>query len=224
MPISRICLIVFLCLIGIVSISTIGKVCSDEDPYPSIEIPVMLDGYHITRVFGRPPKTKSLNYFILAQYPANEVLQFYDSRFKKIGYIASFNKFKKQWECFIDGTIEGNPRVRQLLALWINPELEMEAFLALRYVKAGNDWGNELHILCQIQPLIETTRLEEFLRQLDESKQHAEFMKLLDSYRMSNGEVDINKAISENRDNVYLMEYKRIIDEMSPKRKPNETQ
>ena len=217
MRIKLIYIILIPCIIGIVSISTIGKVFSDEDPYPSIEIPVMPSGYHITRVFGHPPKTKSLNYFILAQYPANEVLQFYDLRFKKIGYIASFNKFKKQWECFIDGTIKGNPRVRQLLALWINPELEMEAFLALRYIKAGDNWGNELHVLCQIQPLIETTRLEEFLRQLSESKQHAEFIKLLDSYRRTNGEVDIDKAIRENPDNDYLKEYKKILNEMNRK-------
>ena len=86
-----------------------------------------------------------------------------------------------------------------------------------RYVKAGNNWGGELHVLCQIQPLIETTRLEEFLRQLGEYKQHAEFIKLLDSYRMANGEVDIDKAIRENPDNDYLKEYKKILNEMNRK-------
>lgn len=214
MQIRSIYIALFLCLGGIVAISAIGEVYSEVDPYPAIEIPTMPDGYQITTVFGHPKKTKSLNYFIRAQYPADEVLQFYDSKFKEIGYIASFNKFKRQWECFIDGTIEGSPKVRQLLALWINPEHKVEAFLALRYVKDGKYWDNELHVLCQIQPLIDTTRLEEFLRQLGESRKHAEFMKLLDSYRMSDGEVDIDKAINENPDNDYLKEYKRIIDEM----------
>ena len=214
MRIRSIYIALFLCLGGIIAISAIGELHSEVDPYPAIEMPIMPDGYQIKRVFGHPKKTKSLNYFIRVQYPANQVLQFYDSKFREIGYIASFDKFKRQWECFTDGTIEGSPRVRQLLALWINPELKVEAFLALRYAKDGEYWDDELHVLCQIQPLIDITRLEEFLRQLKESRQQAEFMKLLDSYRMSDGEVDIDKAISENPDNDYLKEYKRIIDEM----------
>jgi len=214
---SSIYIVLFLCLGGIVAISNIGKVYSEEDPCPSIKIPVMPSSYHITRVFGHPPKTKSLNYFLRAQYPADEVLQFYDSKFKEIGYIASPNKLKRQWECFVDGTIKGDPTVRQLLASWINIELKVEAILALRYVKIGKNWGNELHVLCQIQPLVDTTRLEEFLRQLYKSKQQAEFMKLLDSYRMSDGEVDIDKAVREHPDNDYLKEYKEIIDEINRK-------
>lgn len=219
MRIKSIKTILFLCLGGIIVILTIGKVYSEEDPYPSIEIPVLPDSYHITRIFDHPPKTKSLNYFLRTQYPADEVLEFYDSKFKEIGYVASSNKFKRQWEFFIDGTIEEEPRVRQLLALWINPALKVEAFLALRYVKDVKSWGNELHVLCQIQPLIDTTRLEEFLRQLHESNKQAQFMKLIDSYRMSDGEVDIDKAVSENPDNDCLNKYKKIIDEMNRQRR-----
>ena len=39
-------------------------------------------------------------------------------------------------------------------------------------------------------------------------------MKLIDSYRKPNGEVDINKAIGENPKNELLREYKNIISEM----------
>ncbi|MGZ3607225.1 MAG: hypothetical protein ACXU9J_04820, partial [Syntrophales bacterium] len=80
-------------------------------------------------------------------------------------------------------------------------------------------WNNELHVLCQIQPFIDTTRLEKFFKGLSESKQHAEFMKLLDSYRMSNGEVDIDKAVRENPDNNNLREYKKIINEINNRQK-----
>jgi len=206
--------ILYICFVGVIAVF-IGQVYSEEDPHPSVKIPIIPGSYNITRIFNNPPKTKSLNYFMQARYPADEVLAFYNLKFKEIGYVPSLNKFKRKWERFIDSAIEGNPKVRQLLALWINPDLKLEAFLALRYIENGESWSNELHVICQIQPLIDTGRLEKFFRRLSESGKQAEFMKLLDSYRMSDGEVDIGKAVNENPDNYYLKEYKSIIDEMN---------
>jgi len=122
----------------------------------------------------------------------------------------------RQWDCFTDDTVEGNPQVRQLLALWINPKLRTEAFLALRYVKIGDKWGDELFVVCQIQPEIDTTRLEKFFRKLEELKQYQEFMRLINSYRMPNGEVDIEKAVRENPNNELLKEYQKVIRETFP--------
>ena len=122
----------------------------------------------------------------------------------------------RQWDCFTDDTVEGNPQVRQLLALWINPKLRTEAFLALRYVKIGDKWGDELFVVCQIQPVIDTTSLEKFFRKLEELKQYQEFMRLIDSYRMPNGEVDIEKAVRENPNNELLKEYQKVIRETFP--------
>jgi hypothetical protein len=193
---------------------------AENDPYPMFEFPVVSSGYDIKGFINKPKGTKSTNYILKVKYPAPEVLDFYNTRFKEMGYTPSFNgRFgDREWECFIDGTKKGNPRVRQLLALWINPELHTEVVLALIYEKTGKNWGDELHVLCQIQPTIDTGRLENFFDQLNTSKQNATFMKLLDLYRMPNGEINIDKAISENPDNDYLKEYKIIIDEMKRER------
>jgi hypothetical protein len=184
------------------------------------EIPVISNGYNIKTAINKPKGTKSTNYLVKIKYPALEVLEFYDARFRQMGFVSSFNgRFgERKWECFIDGTKKGNPRVRQLLALWINHKLHAEAVLVLTYEKTGKKWEDELRVLCQVQPTIDTKRLENFLEQLNLSNQHANFMELLDLYRMPNGEVNIEKAISENPDNDYLKEYKSIIDEMNRER------
>ena len=214
--------VLFLFLACIIVVPGIEKVYSEVDPYPSIEIPILSDGYKIKRVIGHPEGTKSLNYFVRIPYPATDVLQFYDSKLRQVGWVASVDKTKRHWERFIDNNGEGGARVRQLLASWINPALKLEAILVLRYVEVGNSWNNELHVLCQIQPFIGTRRLEDFFKRLSESKHHGDFMRLLDSYRMSNGDVDIDKAVRENPDNSNLQEYKRIINEITNRQKGKE--
>ncbi len=197
-----------------------GRAKAEDDPYPMFEIPVMSNAYNIKKFINKPKGTKSINYLVRIKYPALEVLQFYDARFRQMGFVPSFDgRFgKRKWECFIDGTKNGNPEVRQLLALWINPKLHAEAVLVLIYEKTDKKWGDELRVLCQIQPTINTERLENFLKQLNLTNQYAKFMELLDRYRMPNGEVNMKKAISENPDNEYLKQYKSIIDQMNRER------
>ena len=187
---------------------------TQEDPYPNIKIPVINGAYNVKIYFNHPKATKSLNYYVRAEYPANEVIRFYDSEFKQNGWIACNGKAKREWECFIDGTIASKPLVRQFLALWVHPILKKEAFLALRYVRIGDKWSNELHVICQVQPLSDRTRLESFMKKLDKDGGLSKFMNLINSYRMANGQVNIDKAIKENPENHYLKEYKRILDEI----------
>ena len=186
---------------------------SQPDPYPNIEIPIMEGSYNVRRFINRPKGTKSLNYYIKAEYPADKVLQFYDSEFKANGWIPS-NKEKKQWEYFVDSTMKDEPKVKQLLSFWTNQKLQKKAFLALKYVKVDDKWSNELHVICQIQPLSDRTKLYFFIKKLDESGNLGEFMEMINFYRMANGDVDINKAIKENPNNKYLKEYKKIVSEL----------
>ena len=219
MQVKLVSAVLFLFLIG-VTLPVEEKAASETDPYPSVEVPIVSSGYNIQRIIDHPRGTKSVAYYVQVEYPANDIIEFYDQKFKEIGWRVAHGKVKRQWEYFIDGTIGGNPRVRQYLALWVNPQLQAEAFFALRYIREGGNWGKELHVLCQIQPLLDTTRLEEFLKRLRASDEYMRFMKLLDSYRTANGEVDIDKALRENRDNIYLRQYKRIVDEMGLESKP----
>lgn len=211
-------IILFLCFVGII-LSYEEELSSQVDAQQCIEIPIVSGAYNIQKITDRPKGTKSVNYYLQVEYPAIEVIEFYEKKFKGRGWLAPFDEVKRQWESFIDGTISGNPRVRQFLASWVNPERKEEAFLALRYIRVGKNWDRELHVLCQIQPMLDVKTLESFLKMLWECGEYVEFMKLLDSYRTENGEVNIDKAIRENRDNIYLREYKRIVDEVIPEPK-----
>ncbi|MFC1812366.1 hypothetical protein ACFL03_06705 [Thermodesulfobacteriota bacterium] len=212
-------IVILFCIIGFLACA-ISNSESNTDPYPNIIIPILKSGYDVKEFIDKSKSIKSVNYFVESEYPATEVLKFYDEQLKKTGWVrSSRNGFGgKKWECFFDGTIKGDPQVRQLLALWVNKSLKIEAFLALRYLKLEKDWGNELHVQCQVQPLIDKSKLENFLKQLKKTKQYSNFMTLLDSYRISNGEVNIDKAISEHPENTYLKEYKKIVEEVSLKR------
>ena len=207
-------IIIVTSLFLIVNIFSFGNTTySQTDPYPNIEIPIMEGSYKVRKYFDRPKGSKSLNYYIKAEYPADKVLQFYDSEFIANGWIPS-NTIKRQWECFFDSTMEGEPQVKQLLSLWTNKKFEKQAFLALKYVKIEDKWSNELHVICQIQPLSDRTKLDMFIKRLDESGNLGNFMEMISSYRLANGKVDINKAIKENPNNKYLKEYKKIVSEM----------
>ncbi len=192
---------------------------AETDPYPNIHIPIVKNAYNIERFSNKPKMTKSANYYVKTVYPATKVLEFYDSKLTEMGFTESLRgEFgKRKWECFIDATTEGAPKVRQLLALWSNAEFNIEAALVMRYERTGEKWGDELHVLCQIQPSIDTMRLDSFLKKLEKAGQQASFLKLLDSYRMPNGEPDIDQAINENPNNDYLKEYKIIVDEIRVK-------
>jgi len=199
----------------IISNVSVEKAIAEPDPFPAIKIPVVPGARQIAKIHGSPKGAKSINYYIQVEYPANSVFNFYNSKFKKLGWKASSDNKQSKWECFIDGTLKGNPKVRQLLAQWTNSEFRAEAILALRYMKIGKKWGNKLHVLCQIQPLIDKITIEQFIRKLKASGEYVKFMELIDLYRKSDGSVDIERAISENPNNKNLKEYKRIIAEMN---------
>jgi hypothetical protein len=214
--------LLFIGISSLLIISPMSNANSEVDPYPNIEIPMLQGSYKVKMFVNQPKGTKSLNYFIKTAYPANEVLQFYELKLKEAGFLPSLAKQKRQWESFIDDTNKGNT-VRQLLASWINPNLKAEAFLALRYTEVGKKWTNELHIICQIQPIFDRKRLENFITRLRDTKQYEKFMKLLDSYRMPDGEVNIDRAITENPQNYDLREYKKIVDGMTKNKTLPET-
>jgi hypothetical protein len=185
------------------------------DPYSNIELPIYPKGYNVQKYVNKPLGTKSVNYSIKVKYPAIQVLKYYQDNFREMGWSLS-NRDRNdnmEWESFIDSTTNGSPQIRQLILTWRDSRNKNELFLALRYKKyMQEDWNDELNVLCQIHPLVNTSKLDNFIKRLRESKQHEEFMKMLDSYRMSNGEVNIDKALRENPDNSNLREYKKIID------------
>ena len=190
------------------------------DYYPLVKIPVMTNGYNVKKVYDNPKYTKSLNYFLKAEYPAEEVISFYNSQFKEDGWIISKDKFKGEWLSFIDGTQKGNPKIRQRASLWIKPDLGLEAFLALKYEMKKNEWS-DLHVMCQIQPNVDYSKLEQYVEKLhkDNIEIYKRFMEQIDSILESNGDLNgkkINHALAANKDLApYLIEYKKMTDEFN---------
>jgi len=205
-------IIVFIALIVFVMC---GKAKAENDPYPDLEIPVFVNGYDVKEFMDESKKVKSTVYSLEVKYPASEVIEFYKSRLKEMGFslspsfVGDFNK--NGWDCFI-AEEENSIKVCQLLSLWANLELKEEIFLVLLYEKKGKDWKEQLRVSCQIQPLIDTKKIDNFFEKLKASGQYVRFMELLDRYRMSTGEVDLEKAITENPDKNLLKVYKKIID------------
>jgi hypothetical protein len=194
--------------------------CTPPDYYPSIKIPVMTDGYNVEKVYDNPKYTKSINYLLKVDYPAQTVIEFYNSRFKADRWVISNEKSYNEWQSFIDGTIKGDPKIRQRLSLWVKPDLKIEAFLALKYESQNNGWS-DLNVICQIQPSIDYSKLEQLLEKLQKDKKdlYPRFMEQMDSIVKSNGEVDedkFNHALISNKDLApYLIEYKKMVDEIT---------
>jgi hypothetical protein len=147
-------------------------------------------------------------------------LQFYDIRLKEIGFGPVIDgKFgSRQWDCITDMTKNDKYITNQLLSLWFNPTLKFEAVLALIYKKSEDNSENTIHVICQIQPAIDTAKLDSFIEQLKSSLKFVDFMELLDTYRMANGEINFEKAVSENPKNPHLKKFKSIINEMHHER------
>jgi hypothetical protein len=80
------------------------------DPYPQIDIPTFPAAYSIDEHINISQGTKSLSYIVKIEYPATEVLKYYESKFKEKGWIPALrdNFGRKEWECFIDDLRQEN--------------------------------------------------------------------------------------------------------------------
>ena len=80
-----------------------------------------------------------------------------------------------------------------------------------------------MNVICQIQPNIDYSKLEQYLDKLQKDKKdlYPRFMEQIDSILKSNGEVNedkFNHALISNKDLApYLIEYKKMIDEITLK-------
>lgn len=209
----------FVVLFSVVSIAfgASNRVQADNDPYPMFDIPIVANGYNIEQFINEPKGTKSAKYLLKADYPGPEILEFYDRRFKEMGYLPALDSAfgERKWERFVYETEKVDSVDRQLLSLWTNRELQAEVLLVLVYEETRKSRGGELSVFCQIQPIVDIGRLEAFFSRFEPSEQYVSFMELLDRYRMPNGDIDFDRAIGENPNNEYLKEYKSIVHEMN---------
>jgi len=173
-----------------------------------INISVPPNAYELVYNYNEKKNVKFLSYKIAVDYPAKEIIDFYNSEFiSKDWKITSSNG--NTWESFIDSTIKGNPMVSQFSVSYINVPIHAKAMLVLKYLSINN---NELYVTCQIQPLIYEIESNRFIKRLEDMGEFTKFMNLLNKYRNVNGDIDTEKAINENKNNELLKEYNKIIE------------
>lgn len=185
-----------------------------KDPFPQIKIPIYLGAENINYFIDFTLRLKSTNYMVETAYPATELINFYDRKFKGLG----FNDFlegspvKGEWVSFQDETKKGQPFIRQFVKCWVDQEKRIEILLALRYeTTTPKEWNNKLFVGCQIAPFIEHKAVTDFLKKLEKEGRFESFHKLLEKYSTTDGNIDFEKAIKENPDNQYLREYRGLI-------------
>lgn len=184
------------------------------EPYPQIEIPTYLGAKDVDYFVDLTLQLKSKSYVVESAYPATEVINFYNRKFKELG----LNEFledpvaEAKWINFQDGTKKGHPFIRQFAKSWIDQEKRIEILLVLRYeTTISKKWNDKLLVVCQIAPFVEHKVIFDFFKKLEKEGKSEYFFKLLEKYYTTDQNVDFERAIRENPNNQYLKEYRDLI-------------
>jgi hypothetical protein len=188
----------------------------ESDPFPTIVLPIYQGGYDIENSFNRMKGTKGLFYKVQTDYPAAEVLEFYDAVLNGRGWKPSFEICQRHWASQDDGSINREFKARQLFTSWVHPQFRLQISLLLVYQPPKQTGRDEVVVQCRLQPKLDNSRHAKFIESLKTSGQYHEFAKKLDTYRKPDGEVDtahIARDIHNNKADENLIAYQRIRDE-----------
>jgi hypothetical protein len=130
------------------------------------QIPVYV-GAEDVKPYKRGESIEGVYYKVRLPYDSKEVLNFYDTKMREIGYkpfVEEYYKYADRvWQSFIDGTIPRKPDVAQLTASWISPSGAKRATLGLRYYWYTDDqrgpkrvlgFNDDLNVDFQIMPFV----------------------------------------------------------------------
>ncbi len=125
---------------------------SDTDPYPTVVLPVYSGGYDIEFSFNRFKRAKELRYRVQTDYPAAEVIEFYDAALNGRGWKPSFETCQRHWASLDDDSLEPNLRTRRLFTSWVHPQYRLQLSLLLEYQPPGPTGQDEVVVQCRLQP------------------------------------------------------------------------
>lgn len=114
-----------------------------EDVIKDVNLPLFQDGYEIKQGYLDDLKTKYLNYKLNVKYPANSIIDFHNSFFKKAGFIpySEDGYGKSIWENFNyksgDWELTTQPPARYI-ATWIDKEKKIRVILLLLFKSEEN--------------------------------------------------------------------------------------
>jgi len=118
-----------------------GCGCGEDDgkvnEYDSLYIPIYNGAEGIEMVFRKRHLIKGARYNLVMQFPAKDIIDFYNAEMRNIKFqpYPSNNErdILKNWNTYVDGTIEGAPDVTQFSKSWVNSEKTKRANLILQY-------------------------------------------------------------------------------------------
>jgi len=124
---------------------------SEADPFPTIVLPVYHGGYDIDYSFNPLKGTKTLSYKVQTNYPAAEVLEFYDAALNGSGWKPCFEICQRHWDSLDDGNINGELQARQLFTAWEHPQYRLKISLVLEYRPTDPKSRDEIIVRCRLQ-------------------------------------------------------------------------
>ncbi|MFI5304561.1 MAG: hypothetical protein ACHQYP_07165 [Nitrospiria bacterium] len=132
----------------------------------SSQIPLYVGAENVKRL-KRGESVEGVSYRLQLPYDSKEVLDFYDTKMREIGYkpfVEECYKYADRvWQLFTDGTMPRKPEVALLTASWISPDGAKRAFLALRYYWYIDDqrgpkrflgFNDDLNVVFQFMPFV----------------------------------------------------------------------
>jgi len=187
---------------------------SQLDPYPTLVLPVYQGAYDIETSVNRLKGTKSLAYKVQTDYPAAEVLEYYDTALNGSGWQPSFEICQRHWASLDDGSIERGLQAKQLFTSWAHSQYKLQISLLLEYQHSNTKNRDIVIVQCRLQPQLDNSRLDKFVGRLKASGKYRAFNRKLDTYRNPDGEVElasIDRDIRANNADENLIEYRRIL-------------
>ena len=189
---------------------------SDADPYPTIALPVYSGAYDIEYSFNRLKGTKALRYNVQINYPAAEVLEFYDAALNARGWKPSFEICQRHWATLENDSRTENFRARQLFTSWEHPQYRLQISLRMKYQPPEAARPDAVAVQCRLQPQLDNAKQAQFFDSLKASGQYHAFTKKLMVYRRADGDVDpdlLARDIRNKKADENLIVYKQIMDE-----------
>lgn len=150
-------------LLIIISIALILVGCSENEPFPDIQLPKYPSAIGPKLLIDKPVKgAKALVYEVNIPFPAKDVIKFFDEEISKLGFhqtpaegIATFkweniNLTNADWK-------ETNKVPARYTASWANPDKSIRIWLYMAYKYNNNDpnWKDTLSVSCNISEYFE---------------------------------------------------------------------
>lgn len=100
-------------------------------------LPIYPNAQNIEEQSLNKDQVQTVTYSLEINYPAKEVLNFYEKEMQRLGYEPFSEEYYKYddrtWSFYGDATIKGSPDVAQLKADWVDSKKTKRASLTLKY-------------------------------------------------------------------------------------------